>query len=61
MTAAGLIVGGALAVVLLAGEVLRALRGPSAGARPAVLRSASWVLGAMFLVLAAARLADFLR
>lgn len=61
MTAAGLIVGGAFAVVLLAGEVMRALRGPSVRGRPGVLRFASWALGAAFLALAAARLADYLR
>lgn len=61
MTAAGLIVGGAFAVVLLAGEVMRALRGPSARSRPGVLRAASWVLGAAFVALSAARLAEYLQ
>lgn len=61
MTAAGLAVGAALALVLLLRSLSGALREPAGGRPPVLLTAAAALLAGGFGGLSVAQLADFLR
>lgn len=61
MTAAGLVVGAALALALLCGAIEQTLRDPSWSRRADQLSATTWLLGGTFLTLVIAQLAHYLR
>lgn len=60
MTSLGLIVGAALALTLLAGEIAQMLSDSPSGRLSPRLKAATWLLGGAFAVLVVAQLADYL-
>lgn len=61
MTAAGIVVGTALALALLCGAIAQTLRDPSWSRRGEQLAATAWLLGGTFLTLVIAQLAHYLR
>lgn len=61
MTAAGLVVGAALALSLLWGAIARTLHTPSWSRRAEQLSATAWLLGGTFLTLVIAQLGHYLR